>query len=325
MQFKNQKEIIKKLYYQIYKIRSVETQIAANYKKGEMRCPVHLSIGQEAISVALSQVMRKNDFAVSSHRAHAHYLAKNGSLKKMIAEIYGKVTGCSKGKGGSMHLIDLKSNFMGSTAIVGNTIPIGVGLALSSKIRKQNNFSFIFFGEGAVEEGVFYESVNFAVVKKLPVIFICENNFYSVYSPLKVRQPKDRKIYKLAKEIGIKKSYQCKHYDPQLVYKFISEKINLKDKNSGPYFFEFKTYRWLEHCGPNEDNFLGYREKSDFNIWHKRDALKKIRLKLINIDKDAPKKIEKKVNKEIQIAFEYARRSKFPKQKEAYEGVYAKK
>ena len=197
MKLNNQKKIINKLYYQNYRIRSVETHIAENYSKGEMRCPTHLSIGQEAVSAALSQIMRKKDFAVSSHRAHAHYMAKGGSLKKMIAEIYGKVTGCSKGKGGSMHLIDIKSNFMGSTAIVGNTIPVGVGLALSSKIKKEDKFSFIFFGEGAVEEGVFYESINFAAIKKLPVIFICENNFYSVYSPLNVRQPKKETYIRL--------------------------------------------------------------------------------------------------------------------------------
>ena len=290
-----------------------------------MRCPTHLSIGQEAVSAALSQIMRKKDFAVSSHRAHAHYMAKGGSLKKMIAEIYGKVTGCSKGKGGSMHLIDIKSNFMGSTAIVGNTIPVGVGLALSSKIKKEDKFSFIFFGEGAVEEGVFYESINFSILKKLPVVFICENNFYSVYSPLNVRQPKKRNIHKIVKEMGIKNSFHCKLHDPYQIYSFLNKKINLKDNNSGPYFFELKTYRWLEHCGPNEDNFLGYRDKKEFNYWMNKDSLKYIRSRLINLDKDAPEKIEKKVKKEVKNAFHFARKSKFPNQKNAYEGVYAKK
>ena len=121
----NKKEIIKKLFYQTYRIRSVELEIAKQYASGEMRCPTHLSVGQEAVSAALSLIMKKNDLVVSSHRSHAHYLSKGGSLKKMIAELYGKETGCSKGKGGSMHLIDLNVNFMGSTAIVGNTIPIG--------------------------------------------------------------------------------------------------------------------------------------------------------------------------------------------------------
>ena len=190
------KKILIKLFEQVFRTRSVEEEIAKRYKFGKMRCPTHLSIGQESVPAALSLIMRKKDFAVSSHRAHAHFLAKGGSLKKMIAEIYGKKTGCSQGKGGSMHLVDINSNFMGSTAIVGNTIPIGVGLGLSSIIKNKNQFSFIFFGDGAIEEGVFYGSINFAIVKKLPVIFICENNFYSVYSHLKVRQPKKEKFIK---------------------------------------------------------------------------------------------------------------------------------
>ncbi len=321
----NKKEIIKNLFYQTYRIRSVELEIAKQYSKGEMRCPTHLSVGQEAVSAALSLIMKKNDLVVSSHRAHAHYLSKGGSLKKMIAELYGKETGCSKGKGGSMHLIDLNSNFMGSTAIVGNTIPIGAGLSLASKIKREKNFSFIFFGEGAIEQGVFYETINFAVIKKLPVIFICENNSYSVYSHLKVRQPIDRKIYKMVKEIGIKKSFLCEHYDPYLIYNFIEKKINRKKFDSGPYFFEFKTYRWLEHCGPNQDDNLKYRNSNDHIKWLKKDSLKKIKSRLGIIDKNLISKIQNRVDKEIKEAFKYARLSNFPKPKEAYRGVYAQK
>ncbi len=321
----NKKEIIKKLFYQTYRIRSVELEIAKQYASGEMRCPTHLSVGQEAVSAALSLIMKKDDLVVSSHRSHAHYLSKGGSLKKMIAELYGKETGCSKGKGGSMHLIDLNVNFMGSTAIVGNTIPIGAGLSLASKINKKKNFSFVFFGEGAIEQGVFYETINFASLKKLPIIFICENNSYSVYSPLKVRQPSDRKIYKMVKAMGIKKSFFCEYYDPYQIYSFIKNKINRKKFNSGPYFFEFKTYRWLEHCGPNIDNNLGYREKSEHNKWLKKDSLKLIKLRLSLLDRDLPFKIENLINKEIQRAFNYAKNSKFPASHMAYKGVYASK
>ncbi|MDC3401339.1 thiamine pyrophosphate-dependent dehydrogenase E1 component subunit alpha [Candidatus Pelagibacter ubique] len=317
------KKIITELFKEVFRTRTVEEEIAKRYKDGHMRCPTHLSIGQEAVPAALSLIMRKNDFAVSSHRAHAHYLAKGGSLKRMIAEIYGKETGCSKGKGGSMHLIDLKSNFMGSTAIVGNTIPIGVGLGLSSIIKKKNQFSFIFFGDGAVEEGVFYESVNFAVVKKLPVVFICENNFYSVYSPLKVRQPKNRKIYKMVKAMGIKSFYN-ESDDPYAIYEYIKKKINFKDLNSGPYFFEFKNYRWREHCGPNFDNDIGYRQKNEFKKWIKKDSLLKIRKKLNFLSSKKVNMIEKKIKIEVIKAFEYAEKSKFPAASEAFKGVYAK-
>src|SRR3990172_8211928 len=151
------------------RIRRVEEEIAARYAEWKMRCPTHLSIGQEAVAAAVGSVLQRDDFAVSGHRAHAHYLGKGGNLRAMIAELYGKATGCSRGRGGSMHLIDLAVGFEGSTAIVSNSIPVGVGLALAAKLKETGQISCVFFGDGAVEEGVFYESVNFAAVKKLPV------------------------------------------------------------------------------------------------------------------------------------------------------------
>ena len=317
------KKILIQLFENVFRTRTVEEEIAKRYKFGKMRCPTHLSIGQEGVPAAFSLIMRQKDFAVSSHRAHAHYLAKGGSLKRMIAEIYGKETGCSRGKGGSMHLIDLESNFMGSTAIVGNTIPIGVGLGLSSIVKNKNQFSFIFFGDGAVEEGVFYESVNFAIVRKLPVIFICENNFYSVYSPLKVRQPKKRNIHKMVSSLGIKSFYH-ESDDPYTLYKFLEKKIDFKNINSGPYFFEFKNYRWREHCGPNFDNNIGYRQKKEFRYWMKKDSLKKIKKRLNFLSKSKIEYLEKQIKKEILEAFKYAETSKFPNPNEAYKGVYAK-
>ena len=187
-------DLKERLYIEMYRIRAVEEMIAFKYPEGKMRCPTHLSIGQEAVPAAYSLLINNSDFAVSTHRGHAHYLGKGGDLKSMIAEIYGKKTGCSKGKGGSMHLIDLNVNFMGTSAIVGNSIPVGVGLGLSIELNKTDQISCIFLGDGAIEEGVFYESLNFAAVRNLPILFICENNLYSVYSPLSVRQPKNRII-----------------------------------------------------------------------------------------------------------------------------------
>tara|TARA_A100001015_G_scaffold321641_1_gene453663 strand:- start:6020 stop:6946 length:927 start_codon:yes stop_codon:yes gene_type:complete len=307
----------------MYRIRSVESEIAKRYNEAEMRCPTHLSIGQEAVPSAFSLISKKSDFAVGSHRGHAHYLAKGGSLKSMIAEIYGKRTGCSKGKGGSMHLIDLSVNFMGTSAIVGNSIPIGVGLALSSKIKKKNEVSFIFFGDGAIEEGVFYESVNFAVVKKLPVIFICENNLYSVYSPLSVRQPKERSIAKMVKAMG-PNIFSCDGNDPIKIFRVLSKAVKETRKGNGPCFLEFFTYRWLEHCGPNFDNNLNYRSKKEFMYWKKKDPLIKLEKKM---NKTMFKKINNykiEVKKEIENAFKFAKKSPFPKTLEAFKGVYAK-
>ena len=224
-----QKELLFKMKY----IRGVEETIAERYNEQKMRCPTHLCTGQEAVAAAAGTVLRKDDFAVSSHRAHGHYLGKDGSLKRMIAEIYGKETGCSRGKGGSMHLIDQEVGFMGSTAIVGGTIPVGVGLGLSIQLKKTDQVSCVFLGDGSVEEGVFYESVNFAVVKKLPVVFICENNFYSVYSPLSVRQPEGRSISKMVKAMGAQ-VYNCDGNDPLKIFKVLFLLIH----------FLFKKFRY---------------------------------------------------------------------------------
>ena len=145
-----------KLYYEMLRIREIETTISNKYHEQEMRCPVHLSIGQEAIAVGVCQNLSKNDKIVTAHRSHAHYLAKGGSLKSMLAELYGKETGCAKGLGGSMHLIDLKAGVTAAVPIVGSTIPIGTGIAWANKLKKNNQLVVVFFGDGATEEGVFF-------------------------------------------------------------------------------------------------------------------------------------------------------------------------
>ena len=314
----NKNEILS-YYKKLYKIRETELRISKEYIHQEMRCPVHLSIGQEAVAAAFSKCVKKGDYAVSSHRAHAHYLAKGGNLKSLISELYGKKTGCSHGKGGSMHLIDLSVNFMGSTAIVANSIPIGVGLGLTSKIKNKKNISFVFFGEGATEEGVFFESINFAALKNLPIIFICENNLYSVYSPLKVRQPNNRKLSKMVNSLSID-SYSEDGNDVIKVYKILKNSINKVRKNNKPMFIEFKTYRHLEHCGPNIDNHLNYRSIKEVDYWLKNDPIKKLHSKIIN--KKHLVSIEKEIMLEIDNAFKYAKKQKFPNKIDAYRGVY---
>ena len=306
----------------MYRIRSVEEEISKRYSEKKMRCPTHLSVGQEAVPAAFSKIVLKSDFAVSSHRGHAHYLAKGGDLKSMIAEIYGKETGCSKGKGGSMHLNDLSVNFMGTSAIVGNSIPIGVGLGLSAKIKKTKQISFVFFGDSAVEEGVFFESINFATIKRLPVVFICENNFYSVYSPLSVRQPAKRSITKMVKSIG-PKVLKCDGNDVIKIYKTLNKAVTETRKGNGPYFLEYFTYRWLEHCGPNFDNHIGYRTENEFKKWKKKDPIKRLLNKIDNNSLKQTSNIRNQVRNEIIKAFRFAEKSKFPKPSEAYKDIYA--
>ena len=313
------------LFRQMYRIRAVEEAIARYYPEGKMRCPVHLSIGQESIPAIFSQIIRPTDFAVSTHRGHAHYLAKGGNLNAMIAEIYGKSSGCSKGKGGSMHLIDLSVNFMGTSAIVGNSIPVGVGLALSAQLKKTDQISCVFLGDGAIEEGVFYESVNFAAVRKLPVLFICENNLYSVYSPLSVRQPKGRVIAKMVEEMGIKVAFGHGHHISSS-FETMQKAVDVVRTTGAPFFLEFSTYRWREHCGHGFDNDIGYRSQEEFLEWQAKDPLTNLEIymqeSMANIT-NSLEDIKSELNLEVKKAFDFAEESPFPVQSDAYDGVYA--
>jgi TPP-dependent pyruvate/acetoin dehydrogenase alpha subunit len=316
--------IFKKIYHSMLRIRLIEETIAERYSEWQMRCPTHLCIGQEAVSAAVGMVLRKDDFVVSTHRAHGHYLGKGGSLNKMIAEIYGKATGCSAGRGGSMHLIDQNAGFMGSTAIVGGTIPVGVGLGLSIKIRETDQVSCIFFGDGSIEEGVFYESINFAALKKLPVLFVCENNFYSVYSPLKVRQPESRNICQMVEAMGIPSEHGDGNNAVE-VFNKVNCAVNSIRQGSGPHFFEFATYRWREHCGPNFDNDIGYRIEEEYFAWKKRDPVKLLELQLLDqeiIRKADIEKMTGNIQQEISQAFDFAEKSSFPDPEEAFAGLY---
>ena len=311
-------QTLKNIYLRAFRIRMVEEEIALRYCEQEMRCPTHLSIGQELVSAIYGEFISKNDYAVSTHRAHAHYLAKGGDLRAMIAEIYGKVTGCSKGIGGSMHLVDETVGFMGSTAIVGGTIPVGVGLGLAIKIKQENKISTIFLGDGATEEGVFYESLNFTALKELPVLFICENNQYSVYSNLSVRQPKGRKVYNLTEAIGIKSSH-ANGYNIEDSYTKLKEAIEYVRIHKKPYFIELDTYRFREHCGPNFDNNLGYREESEYEEFLQKDPLFEMQnyLKNENLQID-----EKNIINEINSAFKFAKESNFPEYRDLKNYIY---
>ena len=297
-----------KLFESMLRIRLVEESIANKYSEQKMRCPTHLSIGQEAIAVGVCANLTSQDQVLSTHRAHAHYLAKGGCLNSMMAEIYGKASGCSKGMGGSMHLIDTSVGFMGSTAIVGNTIPVAVGLALEKKLTRKKSIACVFFGDGATEEGAFYESVNFAIIHSLPILFICENNLYSVYSGLEVRQPVDRKIYKMVRAMGISAQHGNGN-DVEEVARKVKHAKTMILKSQGPQFLEFDTYRWREHCGPNFDNNIGYREESEFLKWKKKDPLKNFYTE--NSQKYIDRKIDT-ISQEIDDAHQFADDSKFP-------------
>jgi TPP-dependent pyruvate/acetoin dehydrogenase alpha subunit len=303
------------------KVRMVEEAIANSYHLGKMRCPTHLSIGQEAVPSVLSSFLNDKDLAVSTHRGHAHYIAKGGSIPEMLAEIYGKATGCSSGKGGSMHLIDKSVGFMGTSAIVGNSIPIGVGLAMGLKLMASDRIAVIYLGDGATEEGVFYESLNFAAVRELPVLFVCENNLYSVYSSLSCRQPKEREIFKVAQSMGVE-SFKLDGNNPISLTEKLGSIIDNIRTTSRPSFIECDTYRLREHCGPNFDDELKYRDEKEVEIWKAKDPISSL-VSDLGLTQADIKRIKEGISLEINEAFDFADASPFPDASEAFTGEFA--
>lgn len=302
------------LLYKMMRLREVELKISEKYFEEKMRCPIHLSIGQEAVSIGVCNNLNLNDLVFSTHRSHYHYLAKGGDLKAMISELYGKITGCNNGLGGSMHLKDPSVGMIASVPIVGSTIPISVGVSWAQKLQKEENLTVVFFGEGATEEGIFHESLDFASLHNLPILFICENNFYSVYSHVSSRQSKNRKISNLAKAHGIS-SKSLNGFNVEIVSNKVKSSINYIKRNKKPFLLEFKTYRFYEHCGPNKDDNLNYRSIEEQLFWKKRCPIEFYKKKLLNdniLNISKLNKYEKKIRKEIDNAFKFADNAKYP-------------
>lgn len=305
-------------------IRKAEDEIAKRYSEQEMRCPIHLCIGQEAVPSAISALLRKDDLVYSGHRSHGHYLAKGADLNAMIAELYGRETGCARGKGGSQHLVDVACGFMGAAPILASTISVGVGGAWAAKLDGRDQVSVIYFGDGATEEGTFHESLNFASVLKLPVVFVCENNLYSVHSALDIRQPPERPVA----DIGVAHrvpSVTCDGNDPDLVYQFAATAIERARKGDGPSLIEAMTYRWREHCGPGDDWNLGYRDVAEFEDWKRRDPIANYARKLSDLGVATATevaKIEARADADVAAAFDFAKKSPFPKPDELTQFIY---
>lgn len=306
------KNIIKNLFLKIAQIRIIEEIISERYSDQEMRCPIHLSIGQEAIAVGVCQNLNDTDQIVSNHRCHAHYMAKGGDINSMINEFYGNDNGCSGGRGGSMHLFDNKKGILSSVPIVSSSIPVGVGAALNFKYKGKKNIATIFFGDAAIEEGVFYESLNYAKILSLPVLFVCENNKFSCFTKIEERQPKNL-IKNIAKSFSIKTHYLNGNNVIQ-IYRKSKKIINEIRKNNKPQFLILDTYRFLEHCGPNDDDYLNYRDTKEVNFWKKNCPLKIIEKFLINkkiLSTENIKKLKKQIKLRFYKEFNKARRRKF--------------
>lgn len=320
----NKNEQYTAILYKMLRIRMIEEEIARRYPEGRMRCPIHLSIGQEGAAVMVCEQFHAQDLAVSTHRGHAHYLAKGGDLKRFIAELHGRVTGATRGRGGSMNLSDLDAGFVASTAIVGNTVPIGVGLAFAQKLKKNDAVTCIFLGDAAVEEGVVYESINFAVLKQMPVIFVCENNLYSVNTPIHLRQPAQRSIYEMARGMGAK----VKKLNGNDVIGNLAEVQHSIDdlrKNSGVWFLEFETYRYKVHCGP-EDDLGSDRPREEFDHWFAQDPVFLLQQYLLEngiISEEYISSSRAQIQSEISEAFVFAEQSPLPLPAERFLHKYA--
>jgi TPP-dependent pyruvate/acetoin dehydrogenase alpha subunit len=307
-----------RLYRSLYRIRRVEEEVARVYPSDCIKSPVHLSIGQEAISVGVCEALRHDDIVFGTYRCHALYLAKGGALKQMIAELYGKATGCARGKGGSMHMIAPEAGVMGTSAVVGTTIANAIGYAYAMKLKRRDTIVASFFGDGATEEGVFHESLNWATLQGLPIVFICENNGYAIHTPRSRRQPKAN-ICERARAYGM--PAECiEDSDVLTIHAKVRAAVEaMRQGQPGPYFFECLTYRWKEHVGPNEDYQLGYRTSEEAAPWLQNDQV----ARLAGMLKPAQRrKIEQEVDAEINEAFAFAEESPFPEPHELLTDVY---
>ncbi len=315
--------LLKKMYITMLRIRKFEEKTGELVSAKEIICPCHLYIGQEAIATGVCSALRKEDYVFSTHRSHGHYIAKGGSIKTLMAELYGKITGCSKGRGGSMHITSPDIGFPGSSAIVAGTIPLAVGAALSFHIRKKDTVSVAFFGDGATNEGAFYESLNFAALKKLPVIFVCENNFYSTHMTISDCLS-DTRIYKKAE--AFKMPGVCIDGNDVLkVFKQAKEAIEYAREGKGPSLLECSTYRWRGHVGPNIDLDKGLRTKEELESWMAKCPIKRLEALLLKqgiLSKSETHQIEKEIEREIEETVVFAKKSSFPKANELQKYVF---
>ncbi len=317
------KKVLTDLFRSMLRIRMFEEKIVGLYPEQEMKCPVHLCIGQEAIAAGVCLHLGKSDYVFSNHRGHGHALAKGAAMAPLMAEFYGKQTGCSAGKGGSMHIIDVGNGILGTSAIVGGGIPMGVGAALAASMKGEDRVTAVFFGDGAFDEGAFYESFNFASLKKLPVVFVCENNFYATNSHQSARQSGCR-ISESAASFD-SRGHCVDGNDALAVYKAAQDAVGLARKGGGPSLIEAKTYRWKGHVGPEEDWTKGCRPKEELDYWKEQCPVKRFTALLLEKGAMTPEEMDEvrhSIEPELNEAVEFARKSPYPLPSRLLEDVY---
>lgn len=306
-----------KLYQSVRRIRRIEETVAKIYPTDKIKSPVHLSIGHESIAVGVCENLQTSDVVFGYYRSHALYLAKGGSARAMMAELYGKIDGCARGWGGSMHLVDVPNGVMATTAIVASSVPNAVGYAYAAKQQKTAQIVVSFFGDGATEEGVVSESLNFAALKKLPILFVCENNDLAIHTRQSQRQALSD-IAGRAQSLGVPAT-RIDNCDTATIYNTVANIVqNIRDGN-GPHFLEIVTSRWLEHVGPNEDFAMGYRTKEEVDPWRQQDEVEKLGTQLSLSQRQH---IDQAIEQEINDAVDFAEHSDFPSAQELMNYVF---
>jgi len=305
------------------RIRVFEERVAKLLEDKEIKCPSHLCIGQEAVAAGVCSALRNDDHVFGTHRSHGHFLAKGGDMRQMMAELYGKQTGCSKGRGGSMHLTAPEVGFIGSAPIVSGIIPLAVGSALSSRLQEKDRVTVAFFGDGAVDEGVFHESLNFAALKKLPVVFVCENNFFSTHLHI-VQRRICGEIFKFADVYGMAGG-RVDGNNAIAVYRAACESLARARSGDGPTLLECLTYRWRGHVGPALDLEVGLGRKEELPQWVGKDPITRLKEQLLAEQKVTAaelEKLSKDVQQDVEEAVIFARESPYPDEKELLHYVF---
>jgi len=316
-------DLLRDMYESMLRIRLFEEAIAEAATAKEFKGPTHLYIGQEAVAVGVCHALSKDDYVFGGHRSHGHYLAKGGGLRELAAEIFVRETGCSKGRGGSMHITAPHVGMLGTSALVGGGMGPGVGTALASVLLGRDNVTAIFFGDGAIEEGIFHESLNFAALNKLPVLFICENNLYASHLKLEVRQPQPD-LYKHAAPYAVP-GIRIDGNDIMSVYETAQEAVRRARAHEGPTLLECMTYRWRGHVGPSYDFEYNIRTREDVEHWMTKDPIQRyVDLLAASgvMDESAKKKIDEGIRREVDDALKFARESPFPAVEDLLEHVY---
>lgn len=313
---------LRAMYSTMLRIRVFEERVAELVEAGEIKTPCHLYIGQEAIAVGVCAALEPRDSVWGGHRSHGHYLAKGGDLPTLMAEMYGKVTGCSRGRGGSMHLIAPSVGIFGTVPLVAATVPLAVGAGLASKLRGDHLVSVPFFGDGAVEEGHVHESLNLAAVYRLPVVFVCENNLYASHMHLLERRAQDN-IFKIAEAHGLPGAVLDGN-DLTTVHHAAIEAVARARAGGGPSLLECRTFRWRGHVGAAWDMDVGVKRRDELKDWLPKDPIARTRATLVRLgtSEEELDRIGRDVRAEVDDAVEFARRSPYPAAAEMHAHVF---